>query len=165
MGASYSNEERSSSPFIMHQQQQPSQSQTTHTSLPGAPPRVPTRQAYQQHNSDVQQRAPTRAYRPVPGARYLNASRDSPLTALALDQGSGTTSRRSHSPLVRATTTARTHRRIPPEQRDQENDGDRTLMRREEENVNARYGEEEQQRSMMNETPPRVGRVERRMQD
>jgi hypothetical protein len=40
-------------------------------------------------------------------------------------------------------------------------------MRREEENVNARYGEEEeeQQRSMMNETPPRVGRVERRMQD
>jgi hypothetical protein len=38
-------------------------------------------------------------------------------------------------------------------------------MRREEENVNARYGEEEQQMSMMNETPPRAGRVERRMQD
>jgi hypothetical protein len=38
-------------------------------------------------------------------------------------------------------------------------------MRREEENVNARYGEEEQTRDTMNETPPRIGRVERRMQE
>ncbi|KAH6881505.1 hypothetical protein BKA58DRAFT_371690 [Alternaria rosae] len=110
---------------------------------------------------DYAQRAPTQPYRPLPGARHLHSTRDSPLTALALDQGSGTTSRRSRSPLLRA----RTHRRIPPEQRDQENDGDRSLMRREEENVNARYGEEEQRGARMDETPPRIGRVERRMLD
>jgi len=38
-------------------------------------------------------------------------------------------------------------------------------MRREEENVNARYGEEEQRGARMDETPPRIGRVERRMLD
>jgi hypothetical protein len=36
-------------------------------------------------------------------------------------------------------------------------------MRREEANLNARYGEEEQLRSTMDDTPPGIGRVERRM--
>ncbi|KAG9187351.1 hypothetical protein G6011_05222 [Alternaria panax] len=158
-------EERSSSLFVMHQQRQPPQGHITHSLLP---PRVPTRQTFhQQHNNQAPQRVPTQAYRPVPGARYLNPTHNNPLTAVALEQGSGTTSRRSHEPSIRVptTTTARTHRRIPPEQRDQENDGDRSAMRREEEGVNARYGEEEQQRDRMDETPPRIGRVERRMLD
>jgi hypothetical protein len=156
------NQERSSSPFMAHQQQRPAQGQSqlgAPLGSPGAPHRVPYRPASQQYSSGIPQRAPTHSYRPAPGALYLNPTRDSPRTALALDQGSGTTSRRSRSPLVRA----RTHRRIPPEQRDQENDGAISLMRREEENVNARYGEEEQQLATMNETPPRIGRVERRM--
>jgi hypothetical protein len=38
-------------------------------------------------------------------------------------------------------------------------------MRREEANVNTRYGEEEQQRSTIDDTPPGIGRVERRMMD
>lgn len=60
---------------------------------------------------------------------------------------------------------ARTHRRVPPEQRDQENDGDREAMEREREGINSRYGNEEGGRSRMDETPPRIGRVERRMRE
>jgi hypothetical protein len=154
-------EERSSSPFIpqSHPRPQAQPQLVTYSSSPNAPSRLPIRQPSRQRSNELPQRAPTQSYRPLPGARHLHPSRDSPLTALALDQGSGTTSRRSRSPLIRA----RTHRRIPPEQRDQENDGDRSLMRREEENVNIRYGDEEQSRGRMDETPPRIGRVERRM--
>ncbi|KAH9864116.1 hypothetical protein J1614_010049 [Plenodomus biglobosus] len=95
---------------------------------------------------------------------HLHPSRDSPLTSLALDHGSGVTSRRSRSPLVRATTTARTHRRVPAHQRDQENSAEAEIdaMRREQAAVNARYGENGQQETM-DETPPRIGRFERAM--
>ncbi|CAA9956614.1 hypothetical protein PTMSG1_00222 [Pyrenophora teres f. maculata] len=119
-------------------------------------------QPHRHHGSEPPPRPPTRAYRPGPGATHLQPTRDGPLTALAPDQGTGTTSRRTRSPILRGTTTARTHRRIPPEQRDQENNGDRAIMRREESNINARYAEDEQQ---MNETPPRTGPVERRLHE
>ncbi|KNG44695.1 hypothetical protein DDE82_003868 [Stemphylium lycopersici] len=152
-------EMRPSSPFPMHQPRQASQSHGTHADSPVLP-RLPPHQGSRPH-------VPTHTYRPAPGTLRLRPTRDNPLTALAFEQGSGTTSRHPHSPLIRTTAaaTARTHRRIPPEQRDQENDGDRALMRREEASVHARYGEDEQQRSMMNETPPRIGRVERRMME
>ena len=149
MGMPHRNEERSSTPNILRHA---AQGMHDRQAVPNG-----TRQFF----GELPQRVPTQSYRPFPGARHLHPTRDSPLTALALDHGSGTTSRRSRSPLIRA----RTHRRIPPEQRDQENDGDRSLMRREEENVNARYGEEEQRGARMDETPPRIGRVERRMLD
>ena len=156
------NEMRPSSPFPMHQPRQTSQSHTHHGTHGSSPilPRLPPHQGSRPH-------VPTHTYRPAPGTLRLQPTRDSPLTALAFEQGSGTTSRRPHSPLIRTTTVAmaRTHRRIPAEQRDQENDGDRALMRREEASVHARYGEDEQQRSLMNETPPRIGRVERRMME
>jgi len=68
------------------------------------------------------------------------------------------------SPLARAMTLARSHRRIPARQREQENEGvEEAAMREEMGNVLARYGAEEQRGEMMDETPPRVGRVERRM--
>ncbi|KAF1833728.1 hypothetical protein BDW02DRAFT_369742 [Decorospora gaudefroyi] len=150
------NSDRSSSPFPGYQEQtSPGQMQPphgqTHAGSPNPSPQIRPRQGSRQHTLEVPS---VPAYRPARSALP---------PALALDHGSGTTSRRSRSPLLRATTTARTHRRIPPEQRDQENDGDRALMRREEGNVNARYGEEEQAHGEMNETPPRIGRVERRM--
>ncbi|KAF1912703.1 hypothetical protein BDU57DRAFT_523131 [Ampelomyces quisqualis] len=80
----------------------------------------------------------------------------------AIDQTGTTTSIRS--PLLRAATTVRPTRRVPPQQRDQENSGqgEEQLMRQEEAAINARYGEEGQG-DTMDETPPRVGRVERRM--
>ncbi|CBX94347.1 hypothetical protein IAQ61_009945 [Plenodomus lingam] len=95
---------------------------------------------------------------------HLHPSRDSPLTALALDHGSGVTSRRSRSPLVRASTTARTHRRVPAHQRDQENSAEAEIsaMRQEEAAVTTRYGENGQQETM-DETPPRIGRFEQAM--
>ncbi|KAF2849942.1 hypothetical protein T440DRAFT_479738 [Plenodomus tracheiphilus IPT5] len=114
------------------------------------------------------QRSQTRTQRQVSTTAapslHLQPTRDSPSTSLALDHGSGITSRRSRSPLVRAMTTARTHRRVPAHQRDQENSAEAefSAMRREEAAVHARYGENEQQETM-NETPPRVGRFERAM--
>ncbi|KAF1944853.1 hypothetical protein EJ02DRAFT_420152 [Clathrospora elynae] len=149
----------------------PSRHSMPQTTSPGVPPGIPPRQASRQHGEEPQ-RTQTHTYRPAPPSLQLQPSRDSPLTSLALDHGSGTTSRPSRSPIVRTTTTAaaaaaaattRTRPRVPVEQRDQENDGDRSLMRREEGAVLARYGEEEQRRDTMDETPPRVGRVERRM--
>lgn len=52
----------------------------------------------------------------------------------------------------------------PPRQHDQENsgEGEIELMRREERGINARHGDGEGG-EVMDETPPRVGRVERRM--
>ncbi|KAF7673681.1 hypothetical protein GT037_008296 [Alternaria burnsii] len=159
----FRNEEHRNSPFNTYRR--PSHSQMAHPlgGPRGGEPDDIFQASYPQSASSV----PQRAYRPMPSARYLNPrlTRDSPLTALALDQGSGTTSRRSLDPLVRATTMARTHRRVPPEQRDQENDGDREAMEREREGINSRYGDEEGGRSRMDETPPRIGRVERRMRE
>ncbi|RMZ74545.1 hypothetical protein GMOD_00003596 [Pyrenophora seminiperda CCB06] len=160
-GRYHQDEERSTSRASTYQQRRPSPGQPElglNANAPEFTPRL-------QRGSERRHPLPTRASRSRPGATHLQPTRDSPVTALALEQGRGTTSRLSRSPLIRGTMTARTHRRVPPEQRDQENDGDRSLMRREEDNINARYGEGEQQESTMNETPPRTGPVERRMHD
>ncbi|KAL5118558.1 hypothetical protein ACEQ8H_003573 [Pleosporales sp. CAS-2024a] len=68
------------------------------------------------------------------------------------------------SPLLRASTLGHPLRRVPAQQRDQENSGagEEELMRREAAAIQARYGEEGQGH-VMDETPPKVGRVERRM--
>ncbi|KAH7068652.1 hypothetical protein FB567DRAFT_615056 [Paraphoma chrysanthemicola] len=97
--------------------------------------------------------------RPIPPAMRGNNARDIPSTSLALDHASAV-----RSPIARATTSARQRPRIPPHQRNQENSGaaEDELMRQEESAINARYGEDAQQ-EVMDETPPRVGRVERRM--
>lgn len=132
---------------------------------PGFTPNSIYPQGSQPHNYQVPEIFPMSAYHPILGGTHIQPTRDSPLTALALDQGSGTTSRRSRSPLTRGATTARTHRRVPPEQRDQENDQDSLRMRRVQALVNARHARDEQQRTTMHETPPRTGPVERRMHD
>jgi hypothetical protein len=79
---------------------------------------------------------------------------------------SGRTSIRTslRSPILRATTSARPLRRMPPQQRDQENSGagEEQLMRQEEAAINARY-RQDVDRDTMDETPPRVGRFERRI--
>ena len=137
-------------------------------SSPGAAPRVPPRQGSRHTSGDVPPRTQTRTYRqgPVAGppALHLRPTRDNPLTSLALDHGSGTTSRRSRSPVMRAPTSARVNRRVPAHQLDQENSGEGEMMlaRREQTAINARYNEDEQ-RDVMDETPPRIGRYERRM--
>jgi hypothetical protein len=95
-------------------------------------------------------------------ATHLHTTRNLPSTALVLDHASAMPSLRS--PLVRETIPVRPPpRRVPPQQRDQENSGagEEQLMREEEAAIQARHGEE--QRETMDETPPRVGRVERRM--
>ncbi|KAI8935284.1 hypothetical protein NX059_007870 [Plenodomus lindquistii] len=134
------------------------------SSLPPPPPGYgPTpqyREGPQRSHARTQRQVSTTA---AP-ALHLHPSRDSPLTSLALDHGSGITSRRSRSPFGPPTAIARTHRRIPAHQRDQENSAEPEIeaMRREEAAVNARYGEIGQ-RETMDETPPRVGRFERAM--
>lgn len=101
---------------------------------------------------------------PAPPTLATNPPRDAPSTALALDHANATTSVRS--PLTRPPTLARQHRRVSPRRREQENVGvEETLMREEVDAVLARYGVEEQRNETMDETPPRVGRVERRMAD
>lgn len=69
------------------------------------------------------------------------------------------------SPLLHAANPVRPIRRVPPQQRDQENSGagEEQLMRQEAAAMRARYGEDVQRGDVMDETPPRVGRVERRM--
>jgi hypothetical protein len=89
----------------------------------------------------------------------IHSRRERPSTAMPLDIPASI-----RSPLARAMTLARQHRRIPQRQREQENVGvEESVMREELGAVLARYGVEEQRGEMMDETPPRVGRVERRM--
>ncbi|KAH7396518.1 hypothetical protein DE146DRAFT_756236 [Phaeosphaeria sp. MPI-PUGE-AT-0046c] len=66
---------------------------------------------------------------------------------------------------LHATTASRPPRRMRVQQLDQENSGvgEETLMRREADAIRARHSEEVQDAVVMDETPPRVGRVERRM--
>lgn len=132
---------------------------------PRMPPTIPPRNESNMRGGAAPDRFQTRARRRVTPARsptYLQPPRAGPPTSLASDHISATT--RLRSPLLRATTSARPPRRVPAQQRDQENSGagEEHLMRREEAAIHARYGEDEQ-RDVMDETPPRVGRVERRM--
>lgn len=58
-------------------------------------------------------------------------------------------------------------RRLPVQQRNQENSGDAEaeLMRAEMEAASMRYGDDAVGLEVMDETPPRVGRFERRILD
>ncbi|KAJ6282871.1 hypothetical protein J3E71DRAFT_214079 [Bipolaris maydis] len=158
---------RSASAVHMHTLQHEFQMQS-HDVVEAEAPRWSPRQPSSQYRAEFASQVPVGMYRSASSSLGLQPRRDGPLSALASsEQGSGTTSRYTQLSLIRATAaaTGRTYRRIRPEQRDQENDGDGMVMRREEANVAARYGEEEQHRTMMNETPPRIGRVERRMME
>ncbi|KAF5852968.1 hypothetical protein GGP41_001491 [Bipolaris sorokiniana] len=158
---------RSASALHMHPLQHEFQMQSHHV-VEAEAPRSSPRQPSGQYRAEFASHAPVRMYRSGSSSLSLQPRRDGPLSALAsFEQGSGTTSRYTQSSLIRATAaaTGRTYRRIRPEQCDQENNGDGMVMRREEANVAARYGDEEQHRTMMNETPPRIGRVERRMME
>ncbi|EUC43822.1 hypothetical protein COCMIDRAFT_99836, partial [Bipolaris oryzae ATCC 44560] len=159
---------RSASALPMHALQHEFQMQSHHHVVEAESPRSSPRQPWGQYRAEFASHAPVRMYRSRSSFLSLQPRRDGPLSALAsFEQGSGTTSRYTQSSLIRATAaaTGRTYRRIRPEQRDQENHGDGMAMGREEANVAARYGDEEQYRTMMNETPPRIGRVERRMME
>jgi hypothetical protein len=95
----------------------------------------------------------------------LRPARDQPSTALALEHARAPTSRLS--PSVRASSLAPTRPRVPPHQQDQEN-SDRVevqAMQREGAAVAARYGEEAAANDVMDETPPRIGNVERRLHE
>jgi hypothetical protein len=161
----------SSSPPPFVEQLRTSQVETsTRGNIPGVSPGVPTRipprggSRTRGGNAAVQsQRGARRVVTAaVPPYIHLRPSRNLPSTSLALDHASAATILRS--PLTRATASTRVPRRVPPQQRDQENSGvgEEQLMRQEETAINARYGEDIQ-RDTMDETPPRVGRVERRM--
>jgi hypothetical protein len=123
----------------------------------------------------VHRRAQQLSSSPLPGLGQLQSSPSDPSTPhppvvpprsasrrhpSEVPQRAATRAQRLPAPL----TMARTHRRVPVQQRDQENNhvGEQQLMRQEEAAISARYGEE-QQRDVMDETPPRVGRVEGRM--
>jgi hypothetical protein len=123
-------------------------SSPTSAAAQGVPPTIPPR-----NGSNVRGTGARRRFTPVVRSpTQLHAPRaSSAITSL-------------RSPMLRAATSARPPRRVPPQQRDQENSGaaEEHLMRQEEAAINARYGNAEQ-RDVMDETPPRVGRVERRM--
>jgi hypothetical protein len=123
-----------------------------------SPPEIPARNGSNMRGGGAPERAQTRARRRITPARspnHLHPSRAS------LPPSHAATVR---SPLLRVTTSVRPLRRVPPQQRDQENSGagEEHLMRQEAAAIQARYGEDVQ-RDVMDETPPRVGRVERRM--
>jgi hypothetical protein len=123
----------------------------------------------------VHRRAQQLSSSPLPGPGHLQSSPNDPSAPRPPIVPPRSASRQypseaSHRALTRAqhlavpSAIARTHRRVPVQQRDQENShvGEQQLMRQEEAAISARY-DEEQQRDIMDETPPRVGRVERRM--
>jgi hypothetical protein len=112
------------------------------------PPTIPPRNGSNAHGAGARRRVTPAVRSPT----HLHAPRaSSAITSL-------------RSPMLRGATSARPLRRVPPQQRDQENSGaaEEHLMRREEAAINARYGDAGQG-DVMDETPPRVGRVERRM--
>jgi hypothetical protein len=153
----------SSSPAPASQQPPSSQSGRSPSSgilrtSPAAPPRPPPSDEPSMRGGGARRRV-TPAVR---SSSLLHPPRSYPSGSIAPGRASIATS--LHSPILRATTSARPLRRVPPQQRDQENSGagEEQLMRQEEAAINARYGEDVQ-RDTMDETPPRVGRVERRM--
>jgi hypothetical protein len=118
------------------------------TATAGIPPTIPPRNGSNARGAGARRRVTPAVRSPT----HLHAPRaSSAITSL-------------RSPMLRGATSARPLRRVPPQQRDQENSGaaEEHLMRREEAAINARYGESGQG-DVMDETPPRVGRVERRM--
>ncbi|PVH98860.1 hypothetical protein DM02DRAFT_26280 [Periconia macrospinosa] len=110
---------------------------------------------------------PTRRPSAVPPAYifHRSLSRGPPSTSTTLDSASGVTSRRPpHSGSATVSS-----RRLPPQQQDQENSGEaereQEIMREELAAVGLRYGVNDSRQDRMDETPPRIGRIERRMAD
>lgn len=105
---------------------------------------------------------PTRRFPGVPPAYPFprSLSRGPPSTSTTLDIASGTTSWRPPSMPAAV-------RRMPAQQQDQENSGEAQreieAMREELAAVRVRYGEDNGRSDRMDETPPRIGRIERRM--
>lgn len=139
-----------------------------HRSMPYPPP---PRLASQQHQF-IGERPPTntasrRPSRPSPRnspESALNAPNNNSASAIA----NGNTVRSRYVPIAPQPPPRNIRPRIPAHQLDQENsgEGEMTMMRAEEAAVQARYGGLEGARQdVMDETPPRVGRVERRMFD
>jgi hypothetical protein len=126
--------------------------------LTGAPPRPPPPNEPHIRGGGARRRITPMTRSPP----LLQPPRNYPSASIAPGRASTTAVLRS--PLLHLATSARPFRRVPPQQRDQENSGagEEQLMRQEEAAINARYGEGVQQ-DTMDETPPRVGRVERRM--
>ncbi|CAI6321399.1 unnamed protein product [Periconia digitata] len=103
-------------------------------------------------------------------------SRGPPSTSTTLDVAEGVTSRHPPPPGVPSmvshnvtspTNVAVNNRRIPVQQQDQENRGElereMEVMREELAAVGVRYGDNDGRQERMDETPPRIGRIERRM--
>ncbi|KAH4066299.1 hypothetical protein HBI70_064180 [Parastagonospora nodorum] len=125
---------------------------------PDLPPTIPSRNGPNMRGGAAPDRPQTRARRRVTPARSPNHLRP-PRASLPLHYAVSL-----RSPLLHGANPPRPVRRVPPQQRDQENSGagEEQLMRQEAAAMHARYGEDVQ-RDVMDETPPRVGRVERRM--
>jgi hypothetical protein len=160
----------SSSPLSLNHTTTAQADMAAHNDVTRASPRVrpsvPPRAGSRFRDSDASRRFQRGGRRQVTPAvvlrGHLQPSRHLPSTALSIDHASATTTLRS--PLVRAMTSARPYRRVPPQQRDQENSGhgEEQMMRQEGAAINVRYGDDEQ-RNTMDDTPPRIGRVERRI--
>jgi hypothetical protein len=153
----------SSSPARARQQPPSSQGDTSSPAgmprtSPGAPPGPPPSNEPNMRGGGARRRVTPVA----PSFSHLQPPRNYPAGFVAPGRASIRASLRS--PILSATTSARPLRRVPPQQRDQENSGagEEQLIRQEEAAINARHGEDVE-RDTMDETPPRVGRVERRM--
>jgi hypothetical protein len=148
-------------------QLRPATQRTSPAIPPTIPPPIPPRNGSNiRLGGGAPDRSQTRARHRITPARsptYPQPSHPGPTTSLAPYHVSATT--RLRSPLLRTTTSARPPPRVRAQQRDQENSGagEEQLMRQEAAAIQARYGEEDEERDIMDETPPRVGRVERRM--
>jgi len=129
------------------------------SSSPDLPPTIPPRNGPNMRGGAIPDRTQTHARRRVTLARSPNHLHP-PRASLPLHHAVSL-----RSPLLHAANPVRPIRRVPPQQRDQENSGagEEQLMRQEAAAMRARYGEDVQRGDVMDETPPRVGRVERRM--
>ncbi|KAF2830886.1 hypothetical protein CC86DRAFT_402891 [Ophiobolus disseminans] len=155
-------QQNSSSPLPIEIHRIPAADMAARAHAPGTSLSVPPSTAPSLPTTDAPTRTYTRTRRratPVPPALATHPTRDLPSISLALEHATSV-----RSPIARALTLARQHRRVPPRQREQENLGvEEAAMRLEVDAVLARYGVEEQRSGVMDVTPPRVGRVERRM--
>ncbi|OAK96124.1 hypothetical protein IQ06DRAFT_359485 [Phaeosphaeriaceae sp. SRC1lsM3a] len=146
----------SSSPQLPLEQSLP---QLNHVSTAAASPDFP---AHMVPGPSINAREVGPRFAPHHAHRTARAIRSPPPFPLARLNEAPSTLRSS---TLHAHSASRPPRRVPAQQLDQENSGagEEALMRREEEAIRARHSQEVQDAVTMDETPPRVGRVERRM--
>ncbi|KAH8725176.1 hypothetical protein GQ44DRAFT_707880 [Phaeosphaeriaceae sp. PMI808] len=157
----------SNPPLNFEPSQSPQINDSTQPNNAGASAGLPSQaplQGPRRRGGDAPGQAQVRSHQhvhPIAPATHLAPSRNYRSTSGTRDHASA---RSLRSPIGHVSASAQPPRRIPPQQRDQENSGagEDQLMRREEAAIQARYSEDEQ-RDTMDETPPRVGPVERRM--